>query len=215
MADKLPNGIKYVHVVAAIQKIEKGIPNNFSESIDYDVLFNNKRYAPKAVIGVAASILTGDEFYPKDFKGGLGSKCFKILSDNGFSVVRKSQELYYPDEIQDNYKEGKTIQINVNRFERNLSARDHCIKTYGAVCQVCEFDFQKNYGVIGQNFIHVHHIVPLSSVGEEYVVDPVKDLIPVCPNCHAMIHKKNPPFTVEELKYILAENLKLSCISLD
>ena len=215
MADKIPNGIEYFHIIEAIKSIDNGMPHNFSESIEYDVIFNNKRYAPKAVIGIAASIITGKEFYPSDFKGGLNSRCFKTLTDHGFNIVTKYQKSPFPDEIKDKYIEGKILQVNVNRFERDQKAREKCIKNYGAVCEVCEFDFQKTYGAIGQNFIHVHHIVPLSSIREEYTIDPIKDLIPVCPNCHAMLHKKNPPFTVEELKSIIAHNLKLDCTSID
>ena len=49
--------------------------------------------------------------------------------------------------------------------------------------------------------IEVHHIKPISEIGEECVVDPVRDLVPVCPNCHMMLHsKKDGVFTVEELK---------------
>jgi 5-methylcytosine-specific restriction protein A len=40
----------------------------------------------------------------------------------------------------------------------------------------------------------------LAEIGEEYEVDPVNDLIPICPNCHAMIHKKVPAFSIEELR---------------
>ena len=59
--------------------------------------------------------------------------------------------------------------------------------------------FESIYGDIGKHFIHVHHIIPLSSIDETYILDPVKDLRPVCPNCHAMLHKRVPPFSIDEL----------------
>lgn len=59
---------------------------------------------------------------------------------------------------------------------------------------------KKVYGEIGRGFIHVHHKVPLSSIGKEYELDPIKDLVPVCPNCHAMLHRKEPPYDVNDLK---------------
>ncbi|HHO0788469.1 HNH endonuclease [Aeromonas allosaccharophila] len=61
-------------------------------------------------------------------------------------------------------------------------------------------DFGEKYGELGKGFIHVHHMMPLSEIGEEYVVDPIKDLIPVCPNCHAMLHRRNPPLTIDDLR---------------
>ncbi|WP_272947140.1 HNH endonuclease [Marinomonas sp. S3726] len=97
-------------------------------------------------------------------------------------------------------------QIVVNRYERDRDARTKCVKEYGAVCQVCSMDFEKKYGTIGEGFIHVHHIRRLSDIGEEYKVDPLTDLVPVCPNCHAMLHKRRPPYSIEELQKILCDN---------
>ncbi|MND65181.1 HNH endonuclease [Agrobacterium tumefaciens] len=86
------------------------------------------------------------------------------------------------------YIEGALKEIKVNGYERDRRARQACIDHYGTDCQVCGLDFESRYGEIGAGFIHVHHVVPLASIGEQYEVDPVKDLIPVCPNCHAMLH---------------------------
>jgi 5-methylcytosine-specific restriction protein A len=66
-------------------------------------------------------------------------------------------------------------------------------------------NFEEKYGEIGRNFIHVHHIVPISTIGQEYQIDPEKDLVPVCPNCHAMLHKgqNGNVLTVQELKELI------------
>lgn len=99
-----------------------------------------------------------------------------------------------------NYREGAIKQITVNAHERNSKARKECIRKYGLRCQVCNFDFEEFYGKIGRDFIHVHHLKPVSETIEEYELVPERDLRPVCPNYHAMLHKKNPPYEVEELK---------------
>ena len=96
--------------------------------------------------------------------------------------------------------EGASKTISVNVFERNPVARSKCLAHYGYKCIVCSFDFESFYGSIGQNFIHVHHIVPLSETSGEYELDPIKDLVPVCPNCHAMIHRTRPILTIAEIK---------------
>ena len=57
----------------------------------------------------------------------------------------------------------------------------------------------KVYGEIAKGFIHVHHLIPLSEIKENYQVNPKTDLIPVCPNCHAMLHRQDPPLTPEAL----------------
>ena len=65
------------------------------------------------------------------------------------------------------------------------------------------------YGVIGDGYIHVHHLRALSEIREEYVVDPKIDLRPVCPNCHAMLHRRKPMLSIEELKEILLQNRRV------
>jgi 5-methylcytosine-specific restriction enzyme A len=117
--------------------------------------------------------------------------------------------LVFPDEVSENqkYSEGKTKQVIVNTYERNVIARQMCVDYYGAICEICKFDFEKKYGELGKGFIHVHHKVELSTIGEEYSVNPLKDLIPVCPNCHAMLHKRKPAYSIEELKTIIGKKV--------
>lgn len=81
-------------------------------------------------------------------------------------------------------------------------ARKRCLLHYGYTCQVCAFNFEYHFGEVGKDFIHVHHIKPISEMEKEHDVNPIKDLIPVCPNCHAMIHSKRPAFSIEEIKEI-------------
>src|SRR5262249_48094101 len=79
-------------------------------------------------------------------------------------------------------------------------ARTQCIEHYGTNCSVCEFNFGAVYGPIAAGLIHVHHLRPLSEVGGEYVVNPIADLRPVCPNCHAVMHRHSPPYSIEEVR---------------
>lgn len=68
---------------------------------------------------------------------------------------------------------------------------------------MCNFDFHAVYGDLGQGFIHVHHLKPIHTIGEEYVLDPENDLRPVCPNCHSMLHRKKDVLSIEELAGLL------------
>lgn len=108
----------------------------------------------------------------------------------------------FPDEIPapENYAEGAKKQVTVNSYERDPRARQACIDHHGTTCKCCGFDFEKVYGEHGKGFIHVHHIKPLHTVGEGYVVDPIVDMIPLCPNCHAMIHRGSEVLTLEGLR---------------
>jgi len=101
---------------------------------------------------------------------------------------------------------GKKVSMIVNKWERDPSKRRECLEHYGYDCQICGFSFEKIYGEIGKEFIHVHHIEPLYEVGgENKNLDPVKDLLPVCPNCHEMIHRSKVSLKPEELKKILGK----------
>lgn len=106
------------------------------------------------------------------------------------------------EEIPSHCYEGAKYSILVNKYERSSIARMKCIEKYGCKCIVCGMDFEKMYGILGNGFIHIHHIVPLSEIGKEYRVNYEKDLVPVCPNCHAMLHRKleGEYLTIEELK---------------
>lgn len=112
---------------------------------------------------------------------------------------------YFGEEIPEDDKlvEGSTKQIKINIYERNPLARRKCIEYHGAICKVCRFDFKEKYGEVGKGFIHIHHTKELSAIGKEYAVDYLRDLVPVCPNCHAMLHKKKPAYTINELKSLL------------
>jgi hypothetical protein len=129
------------------------------------------------------------------------------VSQHQFSdMVSREPLVVYPDEIpsdQQTFIEGATKQVLVNQYERDPRARSECIRHWRATCYVCSFDFEKTYGPMGKGFIHVHHLTDIASIGEEHEVDPVEDLRPVCPNCHAMLHTQRPAIDIDELKSML------------
>lgn len=99
--------------------------------------------------------------------------------------------------------EGAGYTVQVNAYERNDKARKAAIQHHGLSCGVCGFNFSEVYGPSAGNYIQVHHLVPLSSIKQAYQIDPANDLLPVCANCHAVIHLRNPPFTPSEVKAML------------
>lgn len=91
--------------------------------------------------------------------------------------------------------------------ERDLALRSDAIKIHGTTCFGCGFNFEKAYGSIGDGFIEIHHITPLSTYNKSKIVDASRDLMPLCSNCHRMVHrKKNYVLSLEELKKIISHN---------
>ncbi|HHK5559597.1 restriction endonuclease [Bacillus cereus] len=121
---------------------------------------------------------------------------WQFINEGGESLVTLAGEVMGQEE----FMEGTTKTITVNIFERNPIARRKCIEYYGLSCVVCNFNFYEAYGDIGKDFIHVHHIVELSSIRQGYAINPIRDLRPVCPNCHAMLHRKKPAYSIESLQ---------------
>ena len=101
------------------------------------------------------------------------------------------------------YVELAARQVLVNAYERNRRAREACLRHYGRNCVACGFNFEANYGKATAGYIQVHHVIPIAQVGAEYQMHPIRDLRPVCPNCHAVIHRREPPFSIEEIKQML------------
>lgn len=117
-------------------------------------------------------------------------------------IERGNSRIVFADEVlaAERFWEGALRPITVNAYERDATARRACIAHFGVACRVCGFDFGVTYGELGSGFIHVHHIRPLSDVHRGYAVAPKRDLIPVCPNCHAMLHQTSPPLSVAKLQ---------------
>jgi 5-methylcytosine-specific restriction enzyme A len=118
----------------------------------------------------------------------------------GQQVVPLPDEL---DSIQ-TLEEGARYQVTVNAYERDPRARQLCIARHGTACVICGFSFGAAYGPMAEGFIHVHHLRPLSEIGGAYQINPTEDLRPVCPNCHAVLHRRKPAYSIEEVRAFLA-----------
>ncbi len=113
---------------------------------------------------------------------------------------RREKERLFKNE----FTEGNIIDSHCSRHERDYRARLKCIEYYGCKCAICGFDFEERYGEIGKDFIEVHHIVPISSTDGEHSIDPIKDLIPVCSNCHSILHRQKPiPYSPDVIKQLI------------
>lgn len=114
-----------------------------------------------------------------------------------------------PDSERMRYREGQVVEVNLTRYERDRAARQACLEHHGFNCSVCQVNLEDKYGPAAEGVVHVHHLAALGDAGGEYEVDPIADLRPVCPNCHAVIHSKHPHYSIAEVRTML-EGLPLS-----
>lgn len=99
--------------------------------------------------------------------------------------------------------EGAKMRIEVNRYERDRRNRAAALAIHGHRCAACGTDMAERYGPVAEGLIEVHHIVPVSEVGPGYIVNPKSDLVPLCPDCHSVAHRRSPPYSVQELQNML------------
>jgi predicted restriction endonuclease len=142
--------------------------------------------------------------------GGLKRKT-DVSAQNQIDKIyfnqRKSELFIASSEVEavDCYVEGSVKQVIINQYERDPKARKACIDHFGVLCQVCGFDFSKAYGPYGEGFIEVHHRKPLNEINGSYSVNPIEDLIPVCSNCHSIIHRGKEPLSIDGIKCLLSK----------
>lgn len=172
--------------------------------IDFDVLldprsevFPRERLDEPQFASVNWNTQSGGILIPKDVSAPLEAAWEEHVRRQGLDPVSPE---YDTGKTVTVYVEGKRRTVEVTRLERSASARKACIAAKGTRCEVCEVKFSQRYGRIGQGFIHVHHQDMLAAKRGARETDPIEDLVPVCPNCHAMLHRSNPPLTVGELR---------------
>lgn len=141
------------------------------------------------------------ESLDEGFPWRLRPQVIAALETLGFVEPVRVEADEIPPEVP--LMEGAKLQRWVNAYERNPHAREQCIAHYGCSCAVCDMNFGERYNNGMDGFIHVHHLKPLSEIDAEYEVDPIKDLRPVCPNCHAVLHFGGVLRSIKEAKLMI------------
>ncbi len=122
-------------------------------------------------------------------------------------LARTVEQDLQAEEIEEGRIEGGVVEYYGRRYERDPENRRRAIEIHGLNCVVCGFNFEEVYGPRGRDFIEVHHVKPLKAFeGVAQVVDPKVDLVPICANCHRMIHRRHDSvLTPDQLRRIVEE----------
>lgn len=148
-----------------------------------------------------------DSFYDNKSIEILKDDELKVLNTININFVPKNNGIpgktAYVDESDYIGEEGGKIQLLTNRYERDPKLRQKAIDIHGLICIACGFDFEKVYGEAGKGYCQIHHLKPLSEIKFKTDVNPKTDLVPLCANCHVMVHRFKPALDIEKLKTLL------------
>jgi hypothetical protein len=90
MPQSTPSGLTADHVLRALADLDAGAEHPFGQPTKYELVHAGKRYAPKAVVGLAWRHLHGDVLPPDRFSGGEApGQANYVLRRLGFMVVAK------------------------------------------------------------------------------------------------------------------------------
>jgi len=175
--------------------------------IEFDTLLNPEKEPILTVENLDKGNLSKQTWTPQSSGISIRPEAVDELEEEWFKFLRAQNIRYNPFletiDTTITFVEGSATQVTQTRYERNIYARKECLKHYGYSCSVCDFNFESFYGSLGYKFIHVHHLKQVASIKQEYTLNPIHDLRPVCPNCHSMLHKQNPPLTIDELRDLI------------
>lgn len=112
--------------------------------------------------------------------------------------------------------EGTQSIIQTNVYKRSKKLREEAIRYYTInnkiKCRICCFNFEDFYGEYGRGFIEIHHQKPIFQFNgddtEQTITEALRNVIPVCSNCHRMIHRRREnPLTLEEIRSYVRSDL--------
>lgn len=167
--------------------------------IEYDQLFKPEQLI--LPVTLLEAMLPQQHWTPQSSGTSIRKDCLAQLESAWATISGASGDARKESTSQ--FLEGTAYTVRMTRYERDPRNRTACIAHHGTACAVCGFDFKKRYGSLGDGFIHVHHLNPLAEKRKAHAPDPVHDMRPVCPNCHAMLHRGKPLLSIEDLKTLL------------
>jgi 5-methylcytosine-specific restriction protein A len=185
VAAALPKGIRPQFVI-------NGVEHLLNDPTEWPAVWNSVQWS------LLRGSLPGDTMSEQDWETVAADLVLPLLS---MLVALLGVEELEADKSAD---EGNSYEVCSLRYERKKINRDICLRIRGSRCLCCNRSMEEEYGSAAQDLIEVHHVTPVASMGSQYRVNPTTDLIPVCPNCHRVLHRSDPPIPPEQLRATLA-----------
>jgi predicted HNH restriction endonuclease len=108
------------------------------------------------------------------------------------------------------FLEGSKEIYKEKRLKRSSSLRVKAIELYKLDCYVCGFNFEAMYGLYGDGYIEIHHLMLLAdSMNEQNT--KLSEVRVVCSNCHSVLHHQGrTPMDIDELKNFVQARISRS-----
>ena len=166
--------------------------------------------------GAISTLLSSEPLPIKKLETEYKNYCLNLgispKKSGSFGHERKYWLLKLDSDFEENldmtgeFPEGRIVERKHKSRERNSKvvqvAKANFKSKHGRFfCEICDFDFQENYGDLGADFIEAHHTIPVSEMKEGHTTRP-EEIAIVCSNCHRMLHKRRPWLSMKELKKI-------------
>lgn len=199
-------GNQYKEVLSSRAEVARGLLRNFVTESLYEGYLNLES-EDELPIGYSVGNILSFEYQSESLPPDevIVSDIHKILSLYRTYIALRSGNIdsdneEIPEEISSG-EEKKKYRWH-RRAERNQKLSKDAKKFHGYICQVCKFDFEKQYGELGSKYVEAHHITPMAELLKELepvVLDPKTDFVVVCSNCHRMLHRTKPVLVPSEL----------------
>ncbi|MFH8500138.1 HNH endonuclease [Streptomyces coeruleorubidus] len=168
-------------------------PNSVSRKTT-DFMTNHKLYSGKATRCGKLTLLMIEAFTARETEMLQAARAIEEGVGSGDLYLIPPQ----PDEVDEagvTAIEGRLLVRRALARERDPKLRSlkiEQVRRHGNAlqCEVCDFDFARTYGNLGEGYIEVHHVTPLHVSGARET--RLDDLACLCANCHRMCHRSRP-----------------------
>lgn len=185
---------------AQIGFLLNGQERSFDDVSIWDVRWANMRLTMrKGMLPINDGDTSADEDLIATWVARLSASILALLPLEGDETLEQASSA----ELANGFPEGAKTVVVVNRYERDRRNRAASLAIHGHICKACDSNLGSRYGAVAAGLVEIHHTTPVSELGPHYIVDPRTDLIPLCPNCHAVAHRRTPPFAIHELRALL------------
>lgn len=137
---------------------------------------------------------------------------FNFILDNKFSEEQRKKIIdkdYSNLVVEEGFIRFNQVKTKARSRKLVEIAKRHYMRDGNLFCSACNFNFEKFYGEVGKGYIEIHHLKPIFAYEdklEQSLNEALKNVAPVCSNCHRVIHRSNDQLlSIPSLQKIIKE----------